>query len=305
MPVAPINIDKLFRLTAEDTGQSFEINCWCFARAMRMTGVLLLNGVTPSDIGWVVICSPPAWLFEDGQQPVMTAPPTKRFSIQALLGGRSEVVFENYLFRAIPTSVGADVVILNRNGEALMQPGSSQTLHYRFADPDGSSWWDNHIAPTVVCANENQSRIVIDPEIADAPVTPREWRLRQDSRNCTCLLDINSSGCATIDRNNSSIQTLNELSAANRRLNGDECDESDLIAFLTNGEILGGTFRNPYVTSGLGDTGEPSIVKAFECFGQWLAPLAAFKRWRVEMAAQLAIQNESRDRRNAATIAES
>jgi hypothetical protein len=304
MPVAPSTIDKLFRLTAEDPGQSFEINCWCFARAMRMTGVLLLNGVAPSDIGWVVICSPPAWLFEDGQQPVMTAPAAKRFSIQTLLGGRSEVVFENYLFRAIPTSVGADVVILSRNGEALMQPGSSQTLHYRFADPDGTSWWDNHIAPTVVCANENQSRIVIDPEIADAPVTPREWRLRQDSRNCTCLLDIHSSGRATIDRSNSSPQTLNELSAANRRLNGDECDESDLIAFLTDGEILGGAFSNPYVTSGLADTREPSIVKVFESFGQWLAPLAAFKRWRVEMAARLAI-DEFRDRRNTATIAES
>lgn len=305
MPVAASRVDELFRLTAEDPDQSFEINCWCFARAMRMTGLLLLNGVAPNDIGWAVICSPPAWLFEDGKQPVMTAPAANRLSMKTLLGGRSEVVFENYLFRRIRTSMGADVVILDRNGKALTRPGSSQTLRYRFADPDGASWWDNHIAPTVVCDDKNPSRIVIDPEIGDTPLAPREWRLRQDSRDFTCLLNIHWGGRATIDRRDSSAQTLNELMAANRRLNGDECDEADLIAFLTEGEILGGVFGNPYITSGFGDTQEPSIAKVCERFGQWLAPLAAFKRWRAETEARLLAESETRDRRNTATITES
>ena len=106
MPLSRRRIDNLFRKAVEAPSQSFGIYAWCLARAMRMTGVFLLDGAVPSDLGWVVVCSPPAWLFSTGERPVMTAPAADPFALKTLMRGRSETVFENYLFRRVRTSVG-------------------------------------------------------------------------------------------------------------------------------------------------------------------------------------------------------
>ena len=140
MPVEASRATELFRLAASDAQQSFEVNCWCYARAMRIAGLLLLNGAPPQDLGWSVICSPPAWLHERGRRPVMTAPAVDGYSLKILLGGRNETIFEDYLFRRIATTGGGDVAIYKRDGAALTRPGNIEPLSYRFADFNCESW---------------------------------------------------------------------------------------------------------------------------------------------------------------------
>ena len=261
---------------------------------MRMTGVFLLDGAVPSDLGWVVVCSPPAWLFSPGERPVMTAPAVDPFALKTLMRGRSETVFEDYLFRRVRTSVGYDVVISDRNGKQIVRPGSTAPLRYRFTDPDEASWWDSHIAPTVLCSDRGGQPMVVDPEIAEGPVGAREWRSLQDPLGVACLLNIAWSGSVSIDQANSSKETLDAMRDANSRLNGDECTEADLVSFLTDGEILCASFDNPYAFTMVDGRKSVSHEQAFMQFGEWLAPLAAFKRWREEAKARLRSEGDAR-----------
>ncbi|MGZ9409815.1 MAG: protein-glutamine glutaminase family protein [Methylocystis sp.] len=229
----------------------------------------------------------------------MTAPAVDGYSLKILLGGRNETIFEDYLFRRIATTGGGDVAIYKRDGAALTRPGNTEPLSYRFADFNCESWWDNHIAPTLLVREDEDgpaSTVVIDPEIGESPLSPSEWRARQDSLDLTCLIAIDWSGVASIDRTCSSRETLDAMIDANRRRHGDECNDSDLIAFLSDGEILDAHFDNPYDPRLSEGEVRSSTLEIFEHFGAWLAPLAAFKRWRARAIAATIEVEKARDR---------
>jgi len=293
MPLPDSEVRRLFALAASDPCQSFGINNWCYARAMRMAGLILTEGVDPRDLGWATIWSPPQWLHEGARRPVMTDPGRDEPSLKALLGGRSEIVVDGYIFRHKTTRHGDYVVILDRNGGHFSDPifFGDDPVDYYFTDLNSRTWWDNHVAPTLrTVRGDEAARIVVDPDLAEKPLTVAEWRAAQDPEGQTCIVLTDWDGDCKVCRENSCAETLQALIDAGPGFF--DGGEAALVEAVTDGRIVGERLGNPFNPPRVTDEhGRPSVAATFAHFGQWLAPLASFRKWR---KAQLKVMRLAR-----------
>jgi hypothetical protein len=161
-------------------------------------------------------------------------------------------------------------------------------VQYRFADLNCGTWWNNHIAPTILTLNDGHTEVVvIDPEVANAPVSVGEWRRVQDAFGATCILTADWNGASTIDPRHSSEEVLWRVIEAVPSV-GTEESVASLIEILTSGAISKGRIINPFNPPMVsGENGIPSIEATSAYFAEWLAPLATFRKWRAARVTDL------------------